>query len=130
MVGPSTAGKINYLAYLFRSITFPLFNCLAETEVCSRLLYLTILKFFPGICSVSFWKKIPFALHIPQEEPEEETNGIFFFMYVSEVPLWVTQLHWSAGFGHSCKYFIHWLINLMVPEVVTDLTLALFQSSF
>lgn len=46
MVWPSIAGKINYLAYLFHSITLPLFNCIAETKVCSRLLYLTILKFF------------------------------------------------------------------------------------
>lgn len=44
-------------------------------------------KISAGLCGVSIRKKIPFALHIPQEEPEEETDGVFFFVYVSEVPL-------------------------------------------
>lgn len=91
-------------------------------------------KISAGLCGVSIRKKIPFALHIPQEEPEEETDGVFFFVYVSEVPLWITQLHWSACFGHSCKYLIHWII-LNYSDNTCKLLFALhlpglFQSSF
>lgn len=49
--------------------------------------HLIMFKIFAGLCGLSIGKKIPFALHIPQEEQEEETDGIFFFMYVSEIPL-------------------------------------------
>ncbi len=59
------------------------------------------LVLFLGICRMSFGKTFPAALHVSEEEPQEETDGVLLVLHVCEVPLWAAQLHRSARHGHS-----------------------------
>ncbi len=59
------------------------------------------LVLFLGICCMSFGKTFPAALHVSEEEPQAEADGVLLILHVCEVPLWAAQLHRSARHGHS-----------------------------
>lgn len=46
---------------------------------------------------------LPTALHLPEEEPQEEADGLLLFLHVSEIPLRTPQLHRPACHGHPRK---------------------------
>lgn len=53
-------------------------TCAAESVV--WLLCVCSIGLLVGLCCLSFRKEIPPAVYIPQEEPEEEANGLLFIL--------------------------------------------------
>lgn len=57
-----------------------------------------------GLCGVSIREALPAAFHLPEEEPQEEADGLLLFLHVCEIPLWTAQLHRPARHGHPRKF--------------------------
>lgn len=49
---------------------------------------------------MSVREALPAALYLPQEEPQEEDDGVLLLLHVCEVPLRTAQLHRPARLGH------------------------------
>lgn len=60
-----------------------------------------------GVRGVSIGTPLPAAVHIPQEEPQEEGDGVLQCMSLSQVPPRATQLHRPACHVHPCKYVLY-----------------------
>ena len=61
----------------------------------------------PGLCCVCLGATIPSAVHVPQEEPQQESHGVLFLVQLGQVPLWIAQLHWHTCTGHTREYELH-----------------------
>lgn len=40
-----------------------------------------------GLCGVSIREALPAAFHLPEEEPQEEADGLLLFLHVCQIPL-------------------------------------------
>lgn len=52
---------------------------------------------------MSIREALPAALHVSEEEPEKEADGLLLILYVCEVPLRAAQLHRPTRHGHPCE---------------------------
>lgn len=56
-----------------------------------------------GLRGVSVREALPAAVHLPEEEPQEEADGLLLVLHVREIPLRAAQLHRPARHGHPRK---------------------------
>lgn len=56
-----------------------------------------------GVCGVPIREAVPPALHLSEEEPQEEADGLLLFLHVCEISLWAAQLHRPSCHGHPCE---------------------------
>ena len=47
------------------------------------------------------------ALHLPEEEPQEEGDGVLLVVHVGQVPRRALQLHRPAGYEHTRKQLVN-----------------------
>lgn len=65
----------------------------------------------PGLRGVSVREALPAALHLPEEEPQEEADGLLLVLHVRQISLRAAQLHRPARHGHprkGCSH--HWCV--------------------
>ena len=89
---------------------------------------------FHKVCGLSQWQTVPSPLYLPEEEQEQESDGVLLLLYVCEVPPRVVELHRPRLYVHPreakadktdnhllsvlqrrFRYFNTWL-NLLVLE--------------
>lgn len=61
----------------------------------------------PGLRGVSVREALPAALHLPEEEPQEEADGLLLVLHVRQISLRAAQLHRPARHGHPRKCCSH-----------------------
>lgn len=74
----------------------------------------------PGLRCVSVREALPAALHLPEEEPQEEADGLLLVLHVRQISLRAAQLHRPARHGHSRKSRSHHCCVLSVSERVRN----------
>lgn len=55
---------------------------------------------------MSIREALPAALHFPEEEQEEEADGLLLLLHVCEIPLRAAKLHRPACHGHPCESYL------------------------
>ena len=55
--------------------------------------YYMLHSFHAGLCCVCLRAAVPSSVHVPQEEPQQESDGFLFLVQLSQIPFRATQLH-------------------------------------
>lgn len=79
----------------------------AVTHSLHDLMSVCVCVYVSGLRGVSVREALPAAVHLPEEEPQEEADGLLLVLHVREIPLRAAQLHRPARHGHPRKSCSH-----------------------
>lgn len=77
---------INYLLMLFGILKLLSSSIPCTNNSDYNILYKILTAFLLGLCDVSLRETVSLALHIPEEEQNEESDGFLQLLHVRQVP--------------------------------------------